>query len=264
MVNEYPQVMTIAGSDSDGSAGMQADMNTFLARKVYGTSILTAAVAGNSYGIHASHALPVDFIKEEFKAIADDFKILATKTGMLTDTKTIHAVIESYQKYNFGPLIVDPVIITKHGAMLLEREAYETVRDELIPLATVITPNFYEAQKLVESELQNEDEIIEAAKKLQAMGAKNVVIKCEHTGDFETVKDYVLLEDGKNFWLEDEYIDTEHINGTGDTYSACIAAELAKGASIEEAIRISKKYTHDAIKNEIAVGHKFGPINHWV
>lgn len=138
MVNEYPQVMTIAGSDSDGSAGMQADMNTFLARKVYGTSILTAAVAGNSYGIHASHALPVDFIKAEFKAIADDFKILATKTGMLTDTKTIHSVIESYKKYDFGPLIVDPVIITKHGAMLLEQEAYETVRDELIPLATVI------------------------------------------------------------------------------------------------------------------------------
>lgn len=183
---------------------------------------------------------------------------------MLTDTKTIHAVIESYQKYDFGPLIVDPVIITKHGAMLLEQEAYETVRDELIPLATVITPNFYEAQKLVESELQNEDEIIEAAKKLQAMGAKNVVIKGEHNGSSETVKDYVLLEDGKNFWLEDEYIDTEHINGTGDTYSACIAAELAKGASIEEAIKIAKKYTHDAIKNEIAVGHKFGPINHWV
>ena len=106
--------------------------------------------------------------------------------------------------------------------------------------------------------------LLKQLKKLQAMGAKNIVIKGEHNGDSETVKDYVLLEDGKNFWLEDEYIDTEHINGTGDTYSACIVAELAKRASIEEAIKIAKKYTHDAIKNEIAVGHKFGPINHWV
>src|SRR5699024_8236084 len=218
MVNEYPQVMTIAGSDSDGSAGMQADMNTFLARKVYGTSILTAAVAGNSYGIHASYALPVDFIKAEFKAIADDFKILATKTGMLTDTKTIHAVIESYKKYDFGPLIVDLDIFTIHGSMLVKQEAYDTGCAELIPLTTVITPNFYEAQKLAESGLESEAEIVEVAEKLQAIGAKNVVIKGEHNGNSETVKDYVLLENGKNFWLEDEYIETEHINRTGATY----------------------------------------------
>lgn len=120
MEDQYVQAMTIAGSDSDGSAGMQADMHTFFTRNVYGVSVMTACVAGNSYGIGASVTLPTDFIDKEFELIAKDFQIRAAKTGMLADSKLIETVVKNYQKYDFGPLVVDPVIVTKHGNLLLE------------------------------------------------------------------------------------------------------------------------------------------------
>lgn len=118
MLNQYPQAMTIAGSDSDGSAGMQADLHTFFTRKVYGISVMTACVAGNSYGIHASVSLPLDFIRQEFSDIAADFQVKAVKTGMLADSALIKEVVKDYQKFDFGPLVVDPVIMTKHGNQL--------------------------------------------------------------------------------------------------------------------------------------------------
>ncbi|MCD2256967.1 bifunctional hydroxymethylpyrimidine kinase/phosphomethylpyrimidine kinase [Agrilactobacillus fermenti] len=265
MANEYPQVMTIAGSDSDGSAGMQADMNTFFAREVYGISVLTACVAGNSYGIHAAQPLTTDFIDAEFKAIADDFHVLASKTGMLTDKQTIETVTKNYKQYHFGPLILDPVIITKHGAMLLEADAYETLKTLLVPLATVITPNFFELQKLADMEIHTDADMITAAKKIQAMGAKNVVAKGAHHigGDLKEVKDLLLLESGEKVWLSEPYHDTEHINGTGDALSACITAEIAKGQSITVAVTTAKKLVNQAIEHELAVGHKYGPINIW-
>ncbi|KRM90661.1 hydroxymethylpyrimidine phosphomethylpyrimidine kinase [Liquorilactobacillus cacaonum DSM 21116] len=264
MVNEYPQVMTIAGSDSDGSAGMQADLHTFFTRKVYGISVMTACVAGNSYGIHASVSLPQDFINQEFADIAEDFKVKATKTGMLADSALIKNVVENYQKYDFGPLIVDPVIMTKHGNMLLEESAFETLRRLLVPIATVITPNFYESEKLTGMKIKNDDDLEVAAHKLQDMGAKNVVAKGYHQDETQKkVCDFVLLESGKSFWLSAPYHHTTHINGTGDSLSACIAAEIGKEKGIEEAIRTAKDYVNMAIGSEISVGHKFGPINHW-
>lgn len=265
MVNDYPQVMTIAGSDCDGSAGMQADMNTFFARKTYGISVLTACVAGNSYGIHAAQPLTTDFIDAEFKGIAEDFHVLATKTGMLTDTKTIEVVAKNYQQYDFGPLVLDPVIITKHGAMLLEQDAYETLREALIPLAYVITPNFFELQKLAGMTITSDADMVTAAKKLQALGAKNIVAKgAHHDTDTQTeVKDLLLLASGEVRWLTAPYHDTEHINGTGDALSACITSELAKGQTIEAAVILAKKLVNQAIGNELAVGHKYGPINIW-
>lgn len=264
MVNEYPQVMTIAGSDSDGSAGMQADLHTFFTREVYGISVMTACVAGNSYGIHASIALPLDFIDQEFADISADFKVKAAKTGMLADSNLIKNVVANYKKYAFGPLVVDPVIMTKHGDMLLEESAFETLRELMIPLATVITPNFYESEKLADMKIKNDDDLVTAARKLQQMGAKNVVAKGYHQDESQIeVRDFILLESGKSFWLSAPYHNTTHINGTGDSLSACIAAEIAKGTEIERAIRIAKDYVNTAIGNEIAVGHKFGPINHW-
>lgn len=264
MVNEYPQVLTIAGSDSDGSAGMQADMNTFLAQKVYGMSVLTACVAGNSYGIWDSVALPQAFIAKQFEVLAEDFNIRATKTGMLTDTATIETVVAAYQKYDLGPLVVDPVIITKHGNLLLEEQAYQTLRTKLLPLATVLTPNFYEAQKLAQMELKDAKAVKKAARKLQALGAKNIMIKGRHEAGQDRVSDYVLLADGQDFWLEHDYYETTHFNGTGDTLSAAIVAQIARGQDIKTAITKAQAYTYRALTQEIAVGHKFGPINHWV
>ena len=264
-MNEFKQVLTIAGSDSDGSAGAQADLKTFMSRGVYGMSVLTAAVAGNSYGIHDSVNLPIDFIKNEIKDIKDDFKISAFKNGMLSDSKIIHTIAEEIKDKPFGTFILDPVIITKHGAMLLETEAYQTLINELFPFADLITPNFYEAKKLSGMELNNKEDFAKAALELRKLGPKNIMIKGQHMdGSQDTVDDYVLLESGKSFWISEPFIDTEHINGTGDTLSSCIVAEIAKGKSMENAIKISKNYTYNAIKNEIAVGHKYGPINHFV
>ncbi|WP_413628209.1 bifunctional hydroxymethylpyrimidine kinase/phosphomethylpyrimidine kinase [Fructilactobacillus vespulae] len=264
MINDYPQVVTIAGSDSDGSAGMQADLLTFFEKKVYGATIITACVAGNSYGIHAFANMTPEFINQEFKDLADDFKIRAAKTGMLADSTIINLVADNYEKYDFGPLILDPVIITKHGDLLLEQEAYDTLVSRLIPLADVITPNFFEAEKLSGIDGNEPDFQVKAAQKLQAMGAKNVMVKGRHDShEQETVTDYVLLEDGSSFEITGPYFSTTHKNGTGDTLSAAITAEIGLGKSVEEAIRSAKKYVDACIQNEIEVGHKFGPINHW-
>lgn len=264
MVNGEIQALTIAGNDSDGSAGMPADLRSFYARNVYGMGLITAAVAGNSYGIEAAHVMPVDFIKTQFDVLAKDFKIRASKTGMLADSDVINVVADNYDTQVFGPLVVDPVIITKHGAMLLEEEAYETFKKRLIPLANVITPNFFEAQKLTDEPLDSKESIIAAAAKLQNLGAKNVMIKSRHDNPEQAdVSDYILLENGDSFWLTEQFVNTERVNGTGDTLSAVIAAELAKGFSVEQAIRTAKAFVHTAISNEIAVGHKYGPINHW-
>lgn len=263
-MNEYPQALTIAGSDSDGSAGVQADLHTFFIRGVHGASVLTAAVAGNSYGIAASVPMPTEFIDTEFKLLAEDYQISASKTGMLANTTLIETVVKNYQQYDFGPLVVDPVIVTKHGDMLLEEEALLAMKEQLIPLATVITPNFYEAEKLIGYPLVTDEDFVQAAKDLQKLGAKNVVIKGRHDDPTQTVvKDFVLLASGESFWLSAPYHATNRINGTGDTLSACIAAELAKGTEVEDAIRIAKKVVNAAIATEIQVGHKYGPINHW-
>lgn len=262
---QYIQVMTIAGSDSDGSAGMQADLHTFFTRSVYGVSVLTACVAGNSYGIGASLTLPIEFIEKEFSLISEDYQIRAAKTGMLADSELIETVVKNYQQYDFGPLVVDPVIVTKHGNLLLEEDALKSLKEKLVPLATVLTPNFYEAEKLTETKIRNESDYVKAASLLQKMGARNVMIKGYHSNETsqDVVNDYVLLESGHSFWLSATFYPTDRINGTGDSLSACIAAELAKGQTVETAIRIAKEYVNRAICEEIYVGHKYGPINHW-
>lgn len=263
-MNEFPQVLTIAGSDSDGSAGLQADLHTFFIRKTYGMTVLVAAVAGNSYGIHASETLPLTFVEKQFEVLADDFKIRASKTGMLASAQLIETVVRAYQQYEFGPLVVDPVITTKHGARLLADSAFQALKEQLLPLAEVATPNFFEAQLLTGLSINSEDTQREAAQAIRKLGVKNVIVKgWHHQADQSEVSDYVLLADGRDFWLRHQYFDTTHINGTGDTFSATITAELAKGQSVERAILTGHEVTIAAIENGIAVGHQFGPINHW-
>ncbi|GFH41189.1 bifunctional hydroxymethylpyrimidine kinase/phosphomethylpyrimidine kinase [Pseudolactococcus insecticola] len=260
----FPQVVTIAGSDSDGSAGMQADLHGFFIRDVYGASILTAAVAGNSYGIHDAVNLPTSFIDSEFKALYDDFEILAAKTGMLANAEIIGNVVKNLKTYHKGFLVVDPVIMTKHGNQLLEEAAYESMRKDLIPLADVITPNFYEAQKLAEMTINSDEDQILAAEILQKLGAKNIVVKGCHDDDTQAlVKDYLLLENGQGQFLTENYVKTDRINGTGDTFAAVITAELAKNPDVERAVKLAKSVVHAAIASPIEVGHQFGPINHF-
>ena len=204
--------VTIAGNDSDGSAGMPADLHSFYARGVYGMGLMTAAVAGNTKGIFAQQIMPLDFIQKQFDVLNDDFKINATKTGMLAD---------------------------------------------------VITPNLQEQQKLTGLKLNNKEEIHAGAKKLQAMGAKNVLMKGRHDSDTQTtVTDILLTEDGEFHEFTKPFFKTDRVNGTGDTLSAVIAAELAKGKSVIDAIKIGKDFTYAAISHPIDVGSKWGPINH--
>lgn len=264
MINQQVQAVTIAGHDSDGSAGMPADLHAFFVDGVYGHGLLTATVSGNSYGIDAAQVMPKDYIEQQFKTLSTDFKISAAKTGMLANDDVINVVADQYAKVDFGPLVVDPVIITKHGAMLLEQSAYELFRERIVPLATVITPNFYEAQKLTGLQLKNTQEMFDAAVKLHEMGAKNVVIKGEHNDPTQKeVVDVVLLEDGSRFELTKPFFDTTHVNGTGDTFSAIIVAELAKGTDVKNAVTRAKDAVYAAISHPLEVGHKFGPINHW-
>ncbi|BDR58599.1 bifunctional hydroxymethylpyrimidine kinase/phosphomethylpyrimidine kinase [Xylocopilactobacillus apicola] len=265
MTNEFPQALTIAGSDSDGSAGIEADLRSFFQCHVYGLVIQTTAVAGNSYGVFDRCSLPNDFIRSEFTNLASDFKIRAAKTGMLPDSQMISLVAEEYQKTDFGPLVVDPVIVSKHGAILMDEPGVNTLREKLLPLSTVITPNFKEAQALTELQIKDDQLIKQAAKKMQSWGAKNVMIKGAHNFESEqkSVRDFVLLADGSTFWLENDYVDTKRINGTGDTLSAIITAELAKGKNVKDAIIIANKNTYRALKQPINVGHQYGPINHW-
>lgn len=264
MTQQNIQALTIAGHDSDGSAGMPADLHAFFADGVYGHGILTAAVAGNSYDITAQQVMPKEFIAEQFHQLARDFTIGAAKTGMLANDDVIDVVVDNYDEQTFGPLVVDPVIITKHGAMLLAQSAYERFRERIIPLATVITPNFYEAQKLAEMTIGNRQDQLTAAHRLQEMGAKNVVVKGAHSDTAQnTVDDLVLLEDGNHSWMSKPYIKTSRLNGTGDTFSAIIAAELAKGQDVASAVRRAKDAVYAAIAHPLTIGHQFGPINHW-
>ena len=162
MINSTPQVVTIAGSDSGGGAGAQADLKTFQARQVFGTSIFVALTAQNTLGVQAVHPVPTEFIKAQFESLASDLHIRAAKTGMLADSRIVQAVVESYKVSNFGPLVVDPVMIAKGGHPLLAEEAIETIKEKLLPIATVCTPNLPEAECLVGHPLQTREEIVEA------------------------------------------------------------------------------------------------------
>ena len=179
--NLTPQVVTIAGSDSGGGAGMQADLKTFQARQAFGLNIVIALTAQNTYGVQDSLPIPSSFIDAQFQSLAADFKIGAAKTGMLADSERVEAVVRNLQKVDFGPLIVDPVMVAKGGHHLLEAEAVQTIKEQLLPLATVVTPNLPEAEVLLETTIKTEQEMQTAAKKLQQLGTKNIIMKGGHS-----------------------------------------------------------------------------------
>lgn len=262
-MNNYPQALTIAGSDSGGGAGIQADLKSFQERQVFGTSVLTAVTAQNTLGVHAILNLPLATISSQLEAIASDFYIRAFKTGMLANAEVIELIAHYLRKNNFGPLVVDPVMVAKGGAALLADSAMDALKKELIPLATLITPNLPEAEMIIGQTLTTKKEIEKAAKKIQIMGAKNVVIKGGHRLDVTDAADFLLLEDGSSEWLSKPRIDTKRTHGTGCTFSAVITAELAKGQDVLSAVRIAKDFIHTAITNGIEVGHGQGPVNHW-
>lgn len=263
MEQQFTQALSIAGSDSGGGAGMQADLKTIQERHVFATTVLVAVTAQNTLGVDDFVALDPKIIDEQFAALANDLQIKACKTGMLADVTRVKTVVKNLKQYDFGPLTVDPVMIAKGGAPLLSEDAVAVVRNELLPLATVATPNLPEAEKLADMTIHNEEDMIVAAKKLQEIGVKNVMVKGGHFVSDDQSSDFVLLEDGQSFWLSAPRVDTVRTHGTGDTLSACITAELAKGQTVEAAIRTGKQFVDATIRDGIIVGHGHGPLNHW-
>ncbi|MDN6639595.1 MAG: bifunctional hydroxymethylpyrimidine kinase/phosphomethylpyrimidine kinase [Tetragenococcus sp.] len=259
---QTPQVVTIAGSDSGGGAGVQADLKTFQARKVFGMSILVALTAQNTQGVQESLPVPNSFIDAQFTSLAEDFHIQAAKTGMLFDQSHVQTVVNNYKKISIGPLIVDPVMVAKGGHPLLQKEAIQTIKEELLPQAYVITPNLPEAEVLTESKIRNKEEIRKAAATLQKMGAHNVVIKGGHFDSTEA-SDFVLMQDHSSFQISAPRIQSKNTHGTGDTFSSCITAELAKKRPFKEAVVTAKAFVQGAIEEGITVGSGHGPLNHW-
>lgn len=254
------KALTIAGSDSGGGAGIQADLKTFQELDVFGMSALTAVTAQNTLGVQGVYPMSVEAVMEQIDSIAVDLAPHALKTGMLFNGDLIQAVSEKIKTYNWTNVIVDPVMIAKGGAPLLQEEAVSALIEYLIPLSLVITPNLPEAEVLIGSKIKSFADRKDAAKMIHQMGAKNVVIKGGH-GQEEKLID--LLYDGDSFYeFTSTRVNTKHTHGTGCTFSAAIAAEVAKGKSVSEAVCLGKVFITAAIEDQLGIGAGHGPTNH--
>jgi hydroxymethylpyrimidine/phosphomethylpyrimidine kinase len=259
------KVLTIAGSDSGGGAGIQADLKAFAARGVYGASALTALTAQNTTGVQGVFEIPPPFIALQIDSVMSDIGADAWKTGMLSNADVIAVVAERARHYGIERLVVDPVMVAKGGDPLLAPEAREALIEELLPLATVVTPNHHEAQVLTGLEIHTVDDMRRAAQAIQRMGPRYVVVKGGHLPVVEAAID--VLYDGDAFaTFSAPRIDTPNTHGTGCTYASSIAAELAKGRAVRDAVRIAKAYLTAAIEAavDMGVGHGHGPLNHFL
>lgn len=255
-------VTTIAGSDSGGGAGIQADLKTFQELKVFGTSVITALTAQNTLGVSDVLPIEVSFIEKQLKALIKDFSISAVKTGMLFSSEIIKTIAHILAKLNI-PLIVDPVMIAKGGESLLQQEAIEAIRSYLLPLATIVTPNIPEAETLSGRKINSFVDIKAAAQVLLQMGVQCVIIKGGHLEDKCFAIDYVFFKDGRSFSMQSTRIATKNTHGTGCTFSAALTAFLGRGLPLEEAIEEAKKFIQLAITHDLSIGNGHGPTNHF-
>jgi hydroxymethylpyrimidine/phosphomethylpyrimidine kinase len=259
-----PIALTIAGSDPSGGAGIQADLKTFTALGVYGASVVTALTAQNTHGVTGVQGVPQDFIAAQIKAVMSDLKVSATKTGMLGDRATVATVVSALKTYNFGPVIVDPVMVATSGDVLLAPDAIDAVRGELISLAALITPNLHEAAKLLETApARSISEMDAQAQALLARGARAVLIKGgHHTGD--DAIDLLATPDGVSHHSAPR-LETSNTHGTGCTLSAAIAARLALGETdLRRAVSEAKAYLWGALNSgrTRTIGSGCGPVDH--
>lgn len=256
------KALTIAGSDSGGGAGIQADLKTFQELNVYGMSALTAVTAQNTLGVQGVFPMEAEAVAEQIHSVGVDIGTDALKTGMLFNAEIIEAVAEKIRHFGWEKVVVDPVMIAKGGAPLLQQAAVSALKKYLLPLCLVITPNIPEAEVLTGMTINNLEEKREAAKRIHALGARNVVIKGGH--DEESQESVDLLFDGREFaCFSTARIETRNTHGTGCTFSAAITAELAKGSSVYAAVSLAKDFINAAIKDQLHIGNGHGPTNHW-
>lgn len=252
--------LTIAGSDSGGGAGIQADLKTFAAFGVYGTSVVTAITAQNTRGVIAARAIEPDMVVAQINAVTSDFAVDATKIGMLANARIITAVADAIRRLALPAVVLDPVMVAKGGDHLLEQSAVTALRDELIPLATVLTPNVPEAEALTGMTIKSLAQQRDAAARLVDMGARVVVVKGGHLSGRAVD---VWHSGTKVIELDAERIATQHTHGTGCTFSSAVAACLALGQTPEEAARRAKEYVTGAIRHAPGLGHGHGPLHHF-
>ncbi|MDO8552657.1 MAG: bifunctional hydroxymethylpyrimidine kinase/phosphomethylpyrimidine kinase [bacterium] len=258
-----PRVLTIAGSDSGGGAGIQADLKTFAARGVYGMSVITAITAQNTVGVDGVVTLSASFVGRQIDSVMSDIGADAIKIGMLANKEIINTVANRLKKYRARLVVLDPVMISKSGHALLKKDAQQSLLKKLVPLSFVLTPNLHEAEGLTGLSISTVEDMKRAAEMLFERGAKNVVIKGGHLPRSNDAID--VLYDGKSFReFRVKRIQTKNTHGTGCTFASAIAAELAKGKNVHEAVSVAKKYLTDAIKSssKLSVGHGHGPLNH--
>jgi hydroxymethylpyrimidine/phosphomethylpyrimidine kinase len=253
--------LTIAGSDSGGGAGIQADLKTFAAHGVYGTSAIAAVTAQNTVGVTGFLALPADFVVSQIEAVASDLPPAAVKTGMLASAAIVEAIAAAIAALDLPSVVVDPVMVAKSGDRLFSEEALSALRDNLLPRARVVTPNIPEAEVLLDTQIRTLDDARAAAKRIHAMGPKAVVVKGGHLPGAEAID---ILFDGKTFHeFRTPRIDTRNTHGTGCTFASAIAANLALGRPLVEAVRLAKDYVTGAIRHGLNLGEGHGPLDHF-
>ncbi len=262
MSQSLPVALTIAGSDSGGGAGIQADLKTFHAFGVFGTSAVTAITAQDTHGVHGVHAVPVDMVRRQIDVVAADLRPAACKTGMLATAALVEAVAERIGALGLPAYVLDPVMVATSGDRLLDRDAESAVGGRLLPLAALVTPNLEEATLLTGRSLRTEAEMLLAARELVERGAAAALVKGGHMEGNEVV-DVLVDAEGERVWRRPR-LATRHTHGTGCTLSAAIAAGLAHGRPLREAVDDGLDFAHRAIAAAPGLGGGHGPLNHLV
>lgn len=256
-----PRALTIAGSDSGGGAGIQADLKTFHSFGCFGMSAVTAITAQNSLGVQAVQPVPAEFVARQLESVLGDIGADALKCGMLANAEVVGAVAGSLERFPEPPLVLDTVLIAKSGDPLLADDAVDVMVEKLFPRALLVTPNLDEAERLAGFTVRDQPAMERAARELARMGASAVLIKGGHLEGPELV-DLLLLPDGRTVRMTGQRIDTPHTHGTGCVLSAAVAACLARGMELEAAVRAARKYLMRGIRESFATGGGYGTLNH--
>ncbi|MCF6165402.1 Phosphomethylpyrimidine kinase [Furfurilactobacillus rossiae] len=264
MDESIPLALTVNGLYSMGNRYLQADLNTFSVKRVYGVTVLTSIFSDGEMSSKDGIVLSATSVDRQFGSILNGLHISSCKVGYLPNLDLITAVEQACRNQSVGPVVLDPILFDETGSPILDDTAFSKYVTDLIPLANVITPTIEEAEKIVDFEITSDDDVIHAANELRGIGVQNVLIKGsnEHQGR-DNIRDYVLLEDGDDFWLTDKHAPFPQPSGKDDALSACITAELANGQKTENAIRTAKEFITDATRNVLQVGDSIESINFW-
>ena len=253
-------VLSIAGSDSSGGAGIQADIKTITAHRLFAETVITALTAQNTLGVTGVLEATPEFVRLQIDTVFDDIRPDAVKVGMVSSAAIIRAIAEGLRAHEVGRVVVDPVMVSTSGSRLLADDALDALKRELLPLASVVTPNIPEAEILADGRIEGETDMADAARAIAAACGSAVLVKGGHgTAD---ANDLLVTPDGFELWLRGERIDTKNTHGTGCTLSSAIACGLAQGLPVEEAVRRAKRYVTGAIAHDVHLGRGNGPLNH--